>query len=111
MRLIPWLHVAMIKAIKEEYHNFQLIQHITCPVMVMHGRKDGIIPFHVGHALYEAGRLARSAWGDPSSGLWFVDFPGAGHNDVYAQPSWVRQIKSFMMMIETKSSLRSQPLT
>ena len=60
-RLIPF----------EKFNNIAKMTSVHCPVLVMHGRSDGIIPFHHGELLLAAAH-------EPKSHLW-VD--RAGHND------------------------------
>lgn len=60
-RLIPF----------EKFNNIAKIKSVRCPVLVMHGRSDGIIPFHHGELLLAAAP-------EPRSHLW-ID--RAGHND------------------------------
>jgi len=55
----------------DRFPNIHKIARVTCPVLVMHGRADGIVPFSHGRALFGAAP-------EPRQSLW-VD--GAGHND------------------------------
>jgi fermentation-respiration switch protein FrsA (DUF1100 family) len=56
----------------DEFENLKKIPRVNCPVLVMHGREDHLIPFYQGEALYAAAR-------GPKQCLW-VDF--ARHNDL-----------------------------
>lgn len=56
------------------YPNQQHMKNISCPVFVMHGQKDTIIPFYHGY------RLTQTI---PEEHRWPGYFPaGAGHNDI-----------------------------
>lgn len=55
----------------DKFHNLDKLRNVKCPVLVMHGTKDGVIPFSHGERLYAA------APGKKMS-LWVE---GAGHND------------------------------
>lgn len=55
----------------DQFENLNKLPHVHCPVLVMHGREDHVIPFYHGEALYAAAA-------EPKRRLW-VDF--AGHND------------------------------
>lgn len=55
----------------DQFKNLAKIPRLECPVLVMHGRNDDVIPFSHGMALYEAVR-------GPRRHLW-VD--GARHNN------------------------------
>ncbi|MBD3243017.1 MAG: alpha/beta fold hydrolase [Chitinivibrionales bacterium] len=54
------------------YDNLGLIRSVHCPVLVIHGRKDLVIPIRHGKALYERAQ-------QPKSSIWLAD---CGHNDV-----------------------------
>ena len=56
----------------ERYESIKKISDIHCPVFVIHGSADQLIPVSEGRALYEAAN-------DPKN-LWIVE--GAGHNNV-----------------------------
>lgn len=53
------------------FENERKLPRVSCPVLVMHGRNDEVIPFAHGEALLAAAAGEKSAF--------FV--PGAGHND------------------------------
>jgi len=48
------------------------IGRLAAPLLVIHGDRDGIIPFDMGETLYEAAPEPKSFWA----------VPGAGHNDI-----------------------------
>lgn len=110
-RLLPFIKNLLLNALKEKYPSVDLIQTVTCPLFVLHGKRDGMIPFHVGQALYQAGRLARLDMGRPDllEDMWFGDFPEAGHNDIYAQPSWVSKMTLFMTTMERRKKEQASP--
>lgn len=55
----------------DKFRNIAKIKKVSCPVLVMHGKADEVIPFHHGQQLFNAAS-------EPKQYLW-VD--GAGHND------------------------------
>ena len=56
----------------DRFRNIDKIRQVRCPILVIHGRRDEVIPFWHGARLFE---LASK----PKMNLW-VD--GAGHNDL-----------------------------
>jgi fermentation-respiration switch protein FrsA (DUF1100 family) len=56
----------------DKYRNIEKIARVTCPVLVIHGTADEVVPLWHGQRLFEAAR-------GPKRALW-VD--GAGHNDL-----------------------------
>ncbi len=55
----------------DQFENESKIPDVKCPVLVMHGEADEVIPFRHGEALFAAAK-------EPKRALWI---PGAHHND------------------------------
>lgn len=77
--------------VPDAYPSLRRIRAVECPVLVMHGERDEIVPVEQGRALYEA------APGPKRLHL----FPGAGHNDLLDRcgrqwaktiAEWVREV-------------------
>lgn len=60
-------------AMKDRYETRLHIRRVTAPVLVLHGRLDSVIPVDMGR---EVARIA-------GPGATFVEFPRAGHLDIY----------------------------
>lgn len=58
----------------DRFRNIDKIARVSCPVLVMHGTADGIVPFAHARALFAAAP-------EPRRSLWVE---GAGHNDFMA---------------------------
>jgi len=50
------------------------VAEARCPVLVIHGTADRVIPFELGREVFEAAPEPKSFWG----------VEGAGHNDIVA---------------------------
>lgn len=79
----------------DRFDNLQKIASITCPVLVIHGKEDGIIPFRHGQLLFEAAR-------QPKMNFWVNR---AGHNDLglIAGKAYWEKAQSFRELIESSS--------
>ena len=55
----------------DPFENLKKIPRLKCPLLIMHGRSDEVIPFRQGEALFAAAH-------EPKRSLWV---PGAAHND------------------------------
>lgn len=60
--LLPW----------DKFNNLRDIQHVHVPVLIIHGRKDDVVPFWHGQRVFRAASEPKA----------FVAVDGAGHNDV-----------------------------
>jgi fermentation-respiration switch protein FrsA (DUF1100 family) len=58
----------------DRFPNLRTIRRVGCPVLVIHGTRDEVIPFSHGRRLFDAAR-------QPKRALWVE---GAGHTDVTA---------------------------
>ena len=58
----------------DRFNSYAKIGAVRCPLLVIHGDADRVIPFYHGKWLFEAAKSAREKR--------FVAVPGAGHNDV-----------------------------
>lgn len=85
-QLMPW----------DKFNNLKRIKQVKCPVLVMHGRNDEILPFWHGEKLYNAAP-------DPKMNLW-ID--GAQHND-YAYVAGDNYFNSFQAFVELVSEYQS----
>jgi len=78
----------------DKFDSLKNIKETTCPVLVMHGRKDEVIPFWHGKKLYEAAPGKKMM-------LW-ID--GAQHNDYayLAGASYFSTFQKFVKLLEEK---------
>jgi fermentation-respiration switch protein FrsA (DUF1100 family) len=80
----------------DKFRNYRDIQRVHCPVLIMHGTADGVVPFWHGAELYA---LAH----EPKSRLW-ID--GAGHNDLeeVAGPRYAKALHAFAVSLEKRTN-------
>jgi uncharacterized protein len=85
-KLFPFLPQGIL--LGEVYDSISKLPRARCPVMVVHGEMDELIPASEGMDLYAAAPEPKE--------LYLV--PGAGHNDVsmVAGPEYARRIASFL---------------
>jgi fermentation-respiration switch protein FrsA (DUF1100 family) len=77
----------------DKFRNIDKIKKVRCPVLVIHGTRDKIVPFRHGLKLFEAAN-------EPKLKFW-VD--GAGHNDLF----WVADAHYWDIMSEFISLVRT----
>jgi abhydrolase domain-containing protein 17 len=78
----------------DKFANIDKIARVRCPVLVMHGTADDVIPLWHGEALFKAANL-------PKLYLWVE---GAGHNDLVevAGKSYDETMENFARLINSK---------
>jgi fermentation-respiration switch protein FrsA (DUF1100 family) len=70
-RIAPFLPASLL--LRHRFDNIGKMPRITCPILIGHGRRDGIVPFEMGP------RLAKAATA-PVTTLWIDE---ADHNDFF----------------------------
>ncbi len=53
----PYLPIKLL--LKDKYNSEKKIKNINIPILIMHGKKDQIIPFHMGKKLFETANLPK----------------------------------------------------
>ena len=76
------------------FQNVDIIDKVTTPVCIMHGRKDAVVPFEHGAMLWDKVRT-ESKWR-------FLQLDEADHNDLHivAQAEWITTIIDFADFVE-----------
>lgn len=75
----------------DKFRNAAKLKRVTCPVLVMHGKRDEVISFWHGEKLYETAN-------EPKMFLWIDE---AGHNDFafIANERYTNALRDFQAMI------------
>jgi fermentation-respiration switch protein FrsA (DUF1100 family) len=81
----------------DKLRNDRRIREISCPLLVIHGEADGVIPIWHGRKLYDLAPVPKQCW-------WV---PHAGHNDIVttdAQGYWshIRAFRDWAMTLSGK---------
>ena len=84
--LFPYLPVSFITWI--DYNTFERIPEICCPILVIHSKKDKLIPFSHGRKLYEEANEPKE----------FLEISG-GHNMGFLESGevYVNGLDSFIL--------------
>jgi pimeloyl-ACP methyl ester carboxylesterase len=79
--------------LKEKYNSIAAAKNINCPVLLMHGTRDQIIPA-------EQGRQLAASFPVPPD---FIEIPSADHNSLMAFPEVWQSIRAFIDQISDKT--------
>jgi fermentation-respiration switch protein FrsA (DUF1100 family) len=76
----------------DKFPNIDKIQKVNCPVLVIHGKADEVIPFWHGQQLWAAAN-------EPKQALWVEE---AGHNDLMwvAGEQYAQALHNFARLVE-----------
>ena len=85
----PWMRLPLVtRVLPFRYDTAASVRSVTSPVLVIHGRRDDIVPVSLGREVFEAAREPRE---------WF-ELDEAGHNDVESVGGdvYYRRLERFM---------------
>jgi len=77
----PWLPVDLL--MKDPFVTRDRLPEIGDPVLIVHGRKDRVIPFEHGKFLYDVANAPKH----------FVDYPDATHSNLWPSGLWSEVLK------------------
>ena len=92
-RLYPFLPVNLL--LRYRFPTEQFLQEVACPVLIVHSREDGLVPFDFGRRLYEKAP-------DPKA---FLELQG-GHNEGFliSEEVYVQGLEGFLEETASKGS-------
>jgi len=78
--VMPLFSLLTFESFKERFPSDEQILEVTCPILIMHGHKDRVIPYHLGRKLYEKALEGRKSKKEEDAGtLEFLDCQDSGH--------------------------------
>ncbi|MBI5534328.1 MAG: alpha/beta hydrolase [Deltaproteobacteria bacterium] len=77
----------------ERYPNIDRIRNVRCPVFIMHGVEDGVVPLWHGEDLIDAANEPKFFWA----------VPGARHLRVMRHPHYARMLQGFAAYVAMRT--------
>jgi abhydrolase domain-containing protein 12 len=96
---LPVLNDMITSRVGKLWPSTDRIRDIECPILIFHGMRDLILPFHFGRTLYQTAQASNSR------DVRYFELPGAGHNDIYTFSEWLVEMSAFMQTVESSSCL------
>lgn len=95
--VFPLFRYYVLETFEERFESAERLKHITCPVLILHGRNDIIIPFHIGKKFYNTVLEFKKT--NPSMGnVEFVDCGDTNHKENYLSPQTHEALKHFIQL-------------
>jgi abhydrolase domain-containing protein 12 len=99
--LFEWFFVEPI--VENELTNFDsisLLNKIDSPLLILHAMDDTIIPFHLGHKLYEHSLELQPKYCRKAQMIAFNGEYGYGHKNIYKDPELPKIIDNYIKSTE-----------
>ena len=89
--IMPLFRYLVLENFEEKFESANRLKHITSPILILHGRDDVIIPFHIGEKMYRIGSE------DKKKGeIEFVDCGESNHKNNYESHHAQSALNSFI---------------
>ncbi|XP_037554127.1 lysophosphatidylserine lipase ABHD12 [Nematolebias whitei] len=98
-RFLPgfdWFFLDTISANSIHFASDENVNHIFCPVLILHAEDDTVVPFHLGKKLYNVASQSKSLSGHK---VQFVSFPSSlsyKHKFIYRSPELPGILSDFL---------------
>ena len=86
LKRFPWMPALLLDGMRNRFDTQAKIGRANCPVMVVHGTADTVIPFAEGRAVYDAARQPKRLLAVAGGPHWLGNTDGR---------AWVEEIASF----------------
>lgn len=94
----PWMPLFsryILQSFHEKFESAGRLGQIKCPVLILHGQQDWIVPYHLGRRVYEVAVESREE--NPYLGrVEFVDCGNSGHKSNWESPQAREAVKQFV---------------
>jgi len=94
----PYIPVGML--MKDQFRSDLVIGAVKVPLLILHGQRDGVIPFSQGEALFALANPPKR----------FISFPRGTHNDLRTHGS-IPQVQRFLADLDANRLMGSETMT
>ena len=88
--LMPIFSYFVLESFEDKFDSKEYIKHITCPILILHGQSDFVVPFHLGKELYDT--AVKHSQGE----VEFVDGGFYGHKSSWESTKTKETLKKFI---------------
>ena len=94
--IMPLFRHLVLESFQERFESESRLLHIPFPLLIAHGQKDVIIPFHLGKRMYQTALAARKRNPFLSHRLHFVDCGETTHKSNFESPHLQKALDHFV---------------
>ncbi|CAL8367794.1 unnamed protein product [Gadus morhua 'NCC'] len=90
-----WFFLDAISANDIRFASDENVNHISCPVLILHAEDDSVVPFHLGRKLYASAARSKSLSGQKVQFIPFQASLGYKHKFIYRSPELPHILSDF----------------
>ncbi|XP_047207736.1 lysophosphatidylserine lipase ABHD12 isoform X1 [Girardinichthys multiradiatus] len=91
-----WFFLDAISANNIRFASDENINHISCPVLILHAEDDSVVPFHLGKKLYNLASQSKSLSGHKVQFVAFLPSLAYKHKFIYRSPELPNILSDFL---------------
>ncbi|XP_076018782.1 lysophosphatidylserine lipase ABHD12 [Genypterus blacodes] len=91
-----WFFLDPITANNIRFASDENVNHISCPVLILHAEDDGVVPFHLGKKLYSLASRSKSLSGYKVQFVPFASSLAYKHKFIYRSPELPHILSDFL---------------
>ncbi|XP_054655497.1 lysophosphatidylserine lipase ABHD12 isoform X2 [Dunckerocampus dactyliophorus] len=91
-----WFFLDTISANNIRFASDDNVNHISCPVLILHAEDDAVVPFHLGKKLYNMAASSKSLSGHKVQFVPFSSSLAYKHKFIYRSPQLPRILSDFL---------------
>ncbi|KAL0964317.1 hypothetical protein UPYG_G00322170 [Umbra pygmaea] len=98
-RFLPgfeWFFLDTISANNIRFTSDENVDHISCPLLILHAEDDSVVPFHLGKKLYNIASQSKSLIGHKVQFISFPDSLAYKHKFIYRSPELPHILSDFL---------------
>jgi pimeloyl-ACP methyl ester carboxylesterase len=92
-RYLPFFRSIFLDPLPEKFDSLSRVGSLSCPLLIVHGVLDMVIPIDQGERMYKAALSGGRS--DPSQ-VYFEVFPEAGHKQIKNSPKFSSVLRQFI---------------
>ncbi|KAB5562014.1 hypothetical protein PHYPO_G00013100 [Pangasianodon hypophthalmus] len=91
-----WFFLDSITANDIQFPSDENVNHMSCPVLILHAEDDPVVPFHLGKQLYNIAAQSKSLNGHKVQFIPFPSTQGYRHKFIYRSPQLPHILSDFL---------------
>ena len=94
--IMPLISYFILENLEQKFASVERMDHITCPILIVHGGKDGVVPLHLGMKLYQKTMEGRRAKSITGGSVEFLKCEETSHKNNWESSKMTETLQQFI---------------